>query len=109
MALDTYVWEIVAGDDETLIFNFESAVTGYTFTCHIREERGDLGDSIVSATCTAASPTATKCTVVLTDTQTRTLGDYGRRRFWADLQQDNGTTRTTLFYISVVVQTDVTR
>jgi hypothetical protein len=106
MALDTYTWEIVAGDDESVTFDFESSVAAYTFTCQIRERRGQVGDPIVTATCTPASDT---CVVTLTDTQTRTLGDYGRRRFWADLQQDNGSTRTTLFYISVIVQKDVSR
>ena len=106
MALDTYTWEIVAGDDETVIFNFESSVATYTFTCQVRENKGDTGTVLATATCT---PSLDTCTVVLTDTQTRALEATGKRRFWADLQQDNGTTRTTLFYILVVLQEDVTR
>jgi hypothetical protein len=106
MALDIDTWEIVAGDDETTIYDFESDVSAYTFTCQVRESRGDTGNAIVTATCTPVTDT---CTVTLTDTQTRALADRGRRRYWADLQQDNGTTRTTLFYISIVVQDDVSR
>lgn len=106
MALDTYTWEIVAGDTESVTFDFESSVAAHTFTCHIREKRGDVGTPIVTATCTPASDT---CVVSMTPTQTRTLGDYGRRRFWADLQQDDGGDITTLFYISVIVQKDVSR
>jgi hypothetical protein len=110
MALDTYTWEIVAGDDESVDFNFDPTdVSSYTFTCQIREKRGDTGDPIVTATCSDGVPSATKCRVALTDTQTRTLADYGKRRYWGDLQQDDGTTRSTQFYISVVLQKDVTR
>lgn len=106
MALDTYTWEIVAGDTESVTFDFDADVSANTFECEIRTARGQVGDPIVTATCTPASDT---CVVSLTPTQTRTLGDYGRRRFWADLQQDDGGDITTLFYISVVVAKDVTR
>lgn len=106
MALDTYTWEIVAGDTESVAFDFAASVASYTFTCQIREKRGDISDPIVTATCT---PVSDVCTVSLTAAQTRTLGDYGRRRFWADLQQNNAGVITTLFYISVIVQKDVSR
>jgi hypothetical protein len=106
VALDIDTWEIVAGDDETTIYDFEYTTSSYTYTCQVRESRGDTGTPVVTATCT---PSGDDVTVVLTDAQTRTLGDRGRRRYWADLQEDNGTTRTTLFYISIIVQDDVSR
>lgn len=112
-AESTYSWSITAGDTETVEFRITDEddvaidVSAYTFTCEIREARNETGTALVTATCAASDTNLV--TVSLTATQTRTLGDAGRRRFFSDLQQDTGTAITTLFPITVVVSQDVTR
>jgi hypothetical protein len=110
---DTYVWEITAGDSESVEFRFVDAagaaidIDADTFACQVRAERDSTSTLLATATCVASDTNLV--TVSLTATQTRALGDADGRRFYSDLQQTSGSTINTTFPIVVVVTQDITR